>query len=90
MTIRFEKDNDKLLLVYEPEYNIEAVRKSLDEDNLNLKHTFHLGRKTNIILHQRKNLKRSSTLLLEHWLMDTIDLIERYLEQNTTFTFLQQ
>lgn len=45
MTIRFEKDNDKLLLVYEPEYNIEAVRKSLDEDNLNLKHTFHLGRK---------------------------------------------
>ena len=34
-----------MLLVYELEYNIEAVRKSLDEDNLNPKHTFHLGRK---------------------------------------------
>ena len=45
MTIRFQKDDNKLILVYEPDYNIEAVRKSLDEDNLNLKHTFFLGRK---------------------------------------------
>ena len=45
MTISFRKENNKLLLIYQPDYNVEAVRHSLDEDRLNLKHTFYFGRK---------------------------------------------
>lgn len=41
--MEFRKENDALLLLYTPEFNADDVRKKLDEDNLHLKHTFHLG-----------------------------------------------
>ena len=42
--MKFRKEQDALLLLYEPAFNADGVRKSLDEDNLHLKHTFHLGK----------------------------------------------
>lgn len=41
--MEFRKENDALLILYTPDFNADDVRKKLDEDNLHLKHTFHLG-----------------------------------------------
>ena len=41
----FIKNNTSLLMIYQPDFRHEEVRKKLDEDELNLKRVFFLGKK---------------------------------------------
>ena len=41
----FIKNNSSLLMIYQPDFRHEEVRKKLDEDELNLKRVFFLGKK---------------------------------------------
>ena len=43
--LEFRKEDSALLLLYMPDLAGDDVRKKLDQDNLHLKHTFHLCRK---------------------------------------------
>lgn len=43
--IDFIKNNASLLMIYQPDFLHKEMRKKLDEDELNLKRVFFLGKK---------------------------------------------
>ena len=47
--MEFRKEDSALLLLYMPDLAGNDVRKKLDQDNLHLKHTFHLCRKNEYV-----------------------------------------
>lgn len=47
--LEFRKEDSALLLLYMPDLAGDDVRKKLDQDNLHLKHTFHLCRKNEYV-----------------------------------------